>query len=444
MLKTNVVTESALGHRGGLLGVALTIPLAGGIGLGLSSLLYFLLLVLGGQSLPGLPLLVLILPMAVLGVAIAKSADDLTPSQAPYHLPVWLALSCAVTLGCALTAFAVLSLIEPRGHWDAWMIWNLRATQIFRGGEYWRDAFQAPIHPDYPWLLPALVALGWRTTGSEMTVVPVFVAAFFTFATVLVLHSALALWRSATQAALASVVLLGTIVFVIEGPKQYADVPLGFFFLTTLALLTRYEAGRRDRSLLVLAGMTTGLATWTKNEGLLFALAVIATRAILVTWRTGVRSYLREALYFAIGLLPILVCFVYFKVVFAPPSLVAAQGTQATLAKLQTPARYFVVAKAFKDAFVEWSGNNVLAPFWALGVYAICVGFREQVGRNLGVVTVAVVLGVMLTGYSLAYLTTPYKLELQINSSLDRLLLQLWPSALFGYFWVTRTPENSA
>jgi hypothetical protein len=40
-------------------------------------------------------------------------------------------------------------------------------------------------------------------------------------------------------------------------------------------------------------------------------------------------------------------------------------------------------------------------------------------------------------------LTTPQDLAWQLRTSLDRLLLQLWPSAVFLYLLVVRTPEQA-
>jgi hypothetical protein len=432
-------------RRWSLAGVTLAIAVGSGVGLGFSSLFYFVSLVLGAQWLSKLSPLMLALPPCLAALGLMKSLHG---SQSPpsSRLTTWLLVPCVLGAACTVLGFGVFSLLSPHGDWDGWMIWNLRAREIFRGGDHWRDAFQAPIHPDYPWLVPGLIALGWRIVGHESVAVPVAVAAFFTFSTAAVLYSALALRRSTTQAALATLVLFGTMTFVTESSRQYADVPIGFYFLATLVLLALYDTSPvPTRWLLVVAGMTTGLAAWTKNEGLVFVVAVIVTRVVIVSSDTGVRSYLREAAAFAAGLLPVLLCVVYFKLQLAPANdLIAGQGLHETLGRLRTGSRYFVVARAFKDQVASWSSNNFLAPMWVLAIYAICVGPRADASQLSAMRTPTVVLGLVLAGYAFTYVTTPLDLERHLASSLDRLLLQLWPSLLFGYFWAMRSPEQAA
>jgi hypothetical protein len=52
-------------------------------------------------------------------------------------------------------------------------------------------------------------------------------------------------------------------------------------------------------------------------------------------------------------------------------------------------------------------------------------------------------LGLTLAGYAFVYLTTPQDLAWHLRTSLHRLLLQLWPSALFVFFLLVKTPEQA-
>jgi hypothetical protein len=49
----------------------------------------------------------------------------------------------------------------------------------------------------------------------------------------------------------------------------------------------------------------------------------------------------------------------------------------------------------------------------------------------------------MLAGHFAVFVSMADELARLLNSSLDRLLLQLWPSALFLFFMVVRTPEEA-
>jgi hypothetical protein len=50
----------------------------------------------------------------------------------------------------------------------------------------------------------------------------------------------------------------------------------------------------------------------------------------------------------------------------------------------------------------------------------------------------------MLGGHALVYLTMSDELPRHLNNSLERLLLQLWPAALFLLFAALRTPEEAS
>ena len=47
----------------------------------------------------------------------------------------------------------------------------------------------------------------------------------------------------------------------------------------------------------------------------------------------------------------------------------------------------------------------------------------------------------MLVGYFFVYMTTPIDLTFYLATSIDRLLLQLWPSALLALFLCLGDPE---
>ena len=76
--------------------------------------------------------------------------------------------------------------------------------------------------------------------------------------------------------------------------------------------------------------------------------------------------------------------------------------------------------------FGEWN----LVPYLAMAVPLLGLGWRRMGGREW---IVALVIALMLAGYYGVYLLTPWDLKWHLDSSLVRLLLQLWPAALF--FW---------
>jgi hypothetical protein len=56
-------------------------------------------------------------------------------------------------------------------------------------------------------------------------------------------------------------------------------------------------------------------------------------------------------------------------------------------------------------------------------------------------VAIAMILGILFVYYVL-YLITPFDLDWHLATSLDRLILQVWPAVVFLFFYHARTPRE--
>jgi dolichyl-phosphate-mannose-protein mannosyltransferase len=432
----------------------LLVSLAAGMGLGLSSAVFFLWLCLAGAPSSRFPVSEFGVVIALAGVAfhvrthrgpggrppLTEDATMAPPSQPLLSLALWL------SAGCATIAFLAQSAASPQGGWDAWMTWNMHARAIYRGGDHWRavlTGLPAWSHPDYPLLVPASVARIWTYMGQATQLAPVTVALLFTFATVGLLFASVARLRSRTQGGLAALVLLATKFFILQGASQFADVPFGFFMLATFALLALSEVWTEDRPrLLALAGVSAGLAAWTKNEGLLLLPAVLLGYGLVVGRARGWRTSLSDVRAFAIGLAPVLALVVGFKIWLAPANdLMSDQGLRQTAARLFEGSRYVQVAGGLVQGFLEVSVQGILALL--LVGYLFCAGPAPAGSPRLGARIAIATLSLVLAGYVAVLLTAPAPLLATNIRSINRLLLQLWPSVLLAYFLSIRTAEEA-
>jgi hypothetical protein len=421
-------------------------------GLGVSSVLLYLWMLAFGPT-RRFPLVEsgLLIVVAIVGLARARWAARAAPplgSDRAGHPRGYLMWAGGLALTAAVAAFLGLVRRQPHGEWDAWMNWDLRARMMFRGGESWSNAFSSLIpwsHPDYPLMVQSLVVRSWLYAGGETMTGPALVAATFTFGTVALLAAALFTLRSAGQAIVASLVLLSTPFFIVHGASFYGDVPVGLFFLVAfvcLALDGRH--GTATRRFAVLAGLATGLAMWTKNEGVVFIPTVVA--GILVSgWASGWPRVRRRLVGFGLGLLPMLLVAASFKLRLAPRNdLLATLGIERTLGWIADPRRYFLTLREFVTHVATFGNNGFGSATWLLLAYVLAMGVRRREDDRLWTNTAATVLALMLAGHYVVFVTMAYDLPRLLNSSLDRLLLQLWPSALLLLFMVVRTPEEAA
>ena len=425
--------------------------LGAGVGHGITSCLLFLWLLLHGRmdrsylAVEAVTLVLLLAAFLLRRRARVGAAAPVGEPPAPLRYAWLVAAGFWASLAVTVAFAAVSVLHHPEGSgWDAWAIYGLRARAIFLGGSQWRDAFSGLIgwaHPDYPLLLPLSTARAWLYCGGEVRSAQAIVTALFALAAVGVVCTTLSALRSRTQGYLAGIVLMGLTTFVGYTSSAYADVPVLFFFAATFALLALRHSWRLDHRCLVLAGLTAGLAAWTKNEGLLFVVCVLAAHLVIGVRSPERRACLRELLFIALGLLPVLAVVLYFKTQLAPPSeLTAAMGSQSVAGKLLDRHRYAYVAYTFWLKLTFYSGQGVSLTY-LLPIYLACVG--ATLAHRESLTQLGLTLCLMLAGYFFVYLTTPYDLGFHLKWSLDRVLMQQWPGFVLLYFLAALTPEES-
>ena len=380
--------------------------------------------------------------------------------------PRWLqpSLTCTfiVALGVGIYSAVMRARAHPHGDgWDAFAIWNLHARFLFRGGSQWRDGFSPLIpwsHPDYPLLLPGAIAHFWTYLGHDDAWVPAVIGLLFTFSTIGILFSALSILRGQATAMLGGLALVTTPFFIEQGTSQYADVPLSFFVLTTIALLCLHDDRSvnptNSRRVLAAAGFAAAFGAWTKNEGLLFLCAILAARFLALLRPTILRESLppdREShpeswKAFATLLAsatPVFALIAWFKHSVAPPSDLFSNPS-TTLHKLLDPTRYWAVLQWYGKGFFRF-GNWLLIPgtLALIGFYLIGGNGRGR-KPTLGARSSVLALAFTLAGYFVVYLITPYDIYWHLRFSLTRLFLQLWPSAIFLFFLAVPFDENQA
>jgi 4-amino-4-deoxy-L-arabinose transferase-like glycosyltransferase len=329
------------------------------------------------------------------------------------------------------------------GAWDAWAIWNLHARLLVRAGSEWLSILNAVTfsNPDYPLLLPGMIARFWRFTGTETTLVPIGIAFVFTALTVVFLYAIVKTLRSETFAIFSAITILGTPFFLQHGAEQYADVPFGFFVLVSLGLIWLYEDNPRGQNgLLILAGFHAGLAAWAKNEGILL-LAVVPLSYVLVSL-PSVRQTVQKLLWMLAGASLPLVTLGYFKLVQARTDvLVASQALPQIVSRIFDIHRHATIVA--RNSLEMWTfGQWYYSPIPVLLLWAILHNFGPWKFLSLGFRIVVLTLLLIVAGYYFVYLITPIPLTDHLRSSLNRLLLQLWPVALIPTFvMIGRTSE---
>jgi hypothetical protein len=458
--------------RGGAAAWALRLLAGGGLGLGLASCLYFMALAAGlARFIPLIDLAACLLLGIFAFVLYRRGAagpelelpelkdPQISPPPERQKRSPWLILLAgifSVELAASVVSFAMAFFREPHGRWDSWLIWNMHARFLYRGGDHWRDAFASGLdwsHWDYPLLLPLSIVRSWSYMGGEHSLIPALIAFVFTFLTLGLLTAALAFLKGASPGLLAAMVLMGTPFFIAMGASQFADMPLAFFILATFVLLCmQARSPENPPGLLILAGFAAGLCAWTKNEGLLFLPVAAASLFLTALYAAGFKEALGRTVRFLAGALPILLVVIYFKTQLAPTNdLMAGFGAAGAIAdKLTDWSRYAQIAKAFFitgisftqgliDVRVGLRLNPGAVSILLLIAYLLLAGVRIEQRDRPGIIQSAAILGLMLTGFFFVYALTPLDLGYHLATSLNRIFLQLWPAVIFLIFMAAGT-----
>jgi hypothetical protein len=414
--------------------------LAAALGLGISSCIYFAGLLILTPSGSGLLLFDAGIHMGLIaGLALTARLPSIRhaadpPPTGPSANPVVCYIFWA-SLMISILTLGIMALQSPYGGQDALGIWNIRARVLYKAQDSWlEDLATIGHHPDYPLLLPSLVARSWFYFGRSAWWIPFLVQGLFLYSAISGLTALIAGLRGARQGLLAGLVLLGSPFLLRESAGLQADVAVACYFLFALALVSLKECCYPDRpGPEAAAGLMAALAAWTKNEGLLFLLVLPAVRMLTLYCRSGLKIALRSISALAMGMLPVLVLLVYFKLHIAPVNdLVAGQSGPAILDRIADPSRYSQILAAFFKgmlAFERWQAYPLL-----LAIYMAMAGItRRPEARFAGSTILAVILTV-LCGYFCVYLATPHDLHWHLRTALHRLLLQVWPATLLMVF----------
>lgn len=108
------------------------------------------------------------------------------------------------------------------------------------------------------------------------------------------------------------------------------------------------------------------------------------------------------------------------------------------IGKVLEPTRYLQILTHLATEFLHL-GNWPISIIAILLLYGWIIGIRQP--DNWAEKAAWIVPAAQLTMYMFVYVVTPHDLQWHMNYSMSRLLIHLFPLALFSYFLFVNTPE---
>lgn len=418
-----------------------------GLGIGLSSLVYFAWRVFFGP--PNWTYLLFELAIILLFAAIYVRSDirlhwrRRNISMQGYHR-AWrliLPVTFFVAVAGLILVFIMGSAIFPHGFQDSWLAWNLGARFLYRGGEAWVQVFSPLLdQPDSPLLVASTVARLWTLMGGETTWVPQVVALIFALSLVGLLVSLVGALRGRLAGYTAGLLLLTASALVVLAPAQIADAPFALYLLAAMGLIYLYDVGyTHDKRALVLAGACSGLALWTKNDGWLFILALGVIHILRSRRQPNRVAVLQPATPFLLGLLPLLLFTLAFRVFFTPRHPLIAGIFDGSLANVLDINRYGRILTEFFYQLVSFDPKTMVS-FLVLGVFLLFAGLEAGSLKRWENRSLLYLLLIISGGFLIALVLSPRDLEMLLQSTLFRFLLEIWPLFVFLSLQIARLP----
>jgi hypothetical protein len=361
----------------------------------------------------------------------------------------WWFLPLGIALVIAINGYAGNLLYQPEGQWDAWAIWNLHARFLIQAGTAWRTMFDPALywsHPDYPLLTPGFIAFIWLLIGRAAALGPIITVSLLTFGAVGLLFSLLNSLVGFSTASLAAIVLLIVPPYLNKASLLYADVPLAYYVLAAVATLFLFfedhqkSVEKRQNSSLILSGVACSLALWTKNEGfsLMVAMLIGLAIALWILYRFS-RPAIKAFGLFLLAMAPVLLLALVFKMGLAPPNDMVGDRNLAGLPVLVGDlSRWLTIGRRMLEQ-LNFYGMRI---FILLVLFGFAVGWSKR--TKMPTLISWLILFLVFAQYYLVYLITPYDLQWQLDTALERLVTQLFPAALFLIFSWIRLDGNAA
>jgi hypothetical protein len=433
--------------------IVLRVCLSFGLGMGLSSCLYFFWLESGAYRFGFIPYiaaeLLVFLGLYVIGAHKAGKTQEHVIKTAGVcrsfrlvRITVFVLFIAALVISAA--SFLSLSSDIPHGEWDAYSIWNQHARFMFRDPALWKEMFHDTLkwsHPDYPLLLPASVARSWQYIGSEAPFAAQAIAFFFVFALAAVAISTVSLLKGQIQGMLCGFAFFSSAYLVQYAAMQYADIPLAFFLTASVSLYLLYCDSRDKVGLLVLAGLMASLAAWTKNEGIIFFLLFSMLVFLFERNRVPADKSRAPFKYFLAGVLPVVITLIFFKTTCALNNDVVTamvSDPAGAVSRFTDLQRHFFILKSLANS--SYFGGNIGK--YGLLIYLAVVGISVSATQRKGLRLVLILYCCMAAAYYLVFITTSSSLEWLIACSMNRVFAQLLPILIVTFFIAARSADE--
>jgi 4-amino-4-deoxy-L-arabinose transferase-like glycosyltransferase len=335
----------------------------------------------------------------------------------PKAPPVWVLLAPALFL--ALLALDLW--YQPLWSFDSWTFWTPRAYGLFALDGLDTNWFTSAemlggARRDYPLLLPAVEAAGFRFMGYEPRLLDIQSWIFLVGFVVAIIQVSAGRARN--------IVLGAVLLMLVAAPataaqlaNAEADIPLAILFATAGTCAVLWLESRESRTLVLATVLACGAAA-TKIEGPIFVGAMFAALTVCA-WRVSRRDSLKALGAFAVAIaLGVAPWRIWVHVYGGAPTGAAPSLSPSTLLD---QVSYIPQAAVYLTVKVlDPLGWLLIVPLWAAATW---VAWRR--GHRLPVAFTVATIGIAFAGLVISYWSTPIDLHHHLATSARRVVTSI-------------------
>lgn len=312
------------------------------------------------------------------------------------------------------------------GGWDAIAIWELHGKYLTLENQ-WILLFSDDLdwsHPDYPLYYPLILAFFWKSLNEWSPIVPMLYNYVIFLGFFIVFYFGRLSFHGQLIGLLFCIFLGSDVNFISIVSSQLADSTLSFTILLSIYLFL--EINDNQTNAFILLGIISSSSFWVKNEGVVFFL-VFSLAIVIFSGFTKAQKFK----YF-IGAIPLLIVLILFKISIPISNDITSSVGTDSFAKFMSFDRYLIIFKGLI--------NILVTKYFYIILIVTMLFFTKPKSQ---IILVLAVLASILVGYRVVYLITPNDLEWHINTSINRLIHQLYPSLLLCACYTLQSSDLS-
>jgi hypothetical protein len=312
------------------------------------------------------------------------------------------------------------AILRPEINFDSMACWAFKAKVFFYQPQ--SEIFINKIsHANYPLHTPLLMAWSYFWLGEVDDAVVKLIFAVYFLALIGFVYLKLRELIS-RKISLIFTVFLSTMPLVnFHGFVAYADLPLSFYFTLATIYLFGYFNKKEKRDL-ILAGLFSGLAVWTKNEGLMLAEVLMIIFVVFLALnnqsiKQKFKSFLPYLFYFLLFSLPWLLFKFYFGLGFS--NILSGGGVKINQFHPEI-FKPFLEQIFLYSSFHLWPGIFIL----------LIIIYWKKIFQNNNLYLLLIILGAVAAYLCLYLFTANYQYVLD-ETIVDRNFLAIIPISVF-------------